>query len=342
MEYFARNDASHLREAVRYYSEYIAREPNGKRAGEATEQLSKLKPLLDTKGGAAPEPQPGAMAMAPSKPRVMISSPTEGVKVKFDGKPVAHPYIAEVAPGKHKVMLSAPGHKDYTRDLTVDAKTGAPPLDIPLEPLPAELVIHAPDGADVAIDGRLQGVTPLPPLPISAGRHFVAVTMNGRHPYSSRVTLKRGERRTIETDLTSTGQRTASWVLMGVGAGGIVAGGVLGFVAFHKQSQAQDILDASKDKGDLDSSELGRYESLRKSRDNFRLAAAVSATAGAGVGALGLMLNLFDQPKAPLPPAEEGVPGEPKRGPESGPSMEISAAPLVAPGIFGGGIHGRF
>jgi hypothetical protein len=129
---------------------------------------------------------------------------------------------------------------------------------------------------------------------------------------------------------------------MGVGAGGIVAGGVLGFVSLRKQSQAQDILDESKSKGDLDESERGRYESLRKSRDNFRLAAVISASAGAGVGALGLMLNLFDQPKAPLPPAEEGAPGEPKGRPEAAPTMEISALPLFGPGIAGGAVQGRF
>ena len=255
---------------------------------------------------------------------------------------MSHPYIAEVAPGKHKLLLSAPGHVDYTREITVDAKTGAPPLDIPLDPLPAQLTIQAPDGADVAIDGRLQGVTPLPPLPVSAGRHFVTVTLNGRQPYSTRITLKRGEKRKLAADLPSTGQRTASWILMGVGAGGIVAGGVLGFISLRKQSQAEDILDASKTKGDLDESERGRYESLRDSRDNFRLAAVISASAGAGVGALGLMLNLFDQPKAPLPPAEEGVPGEPKGRPEAPSSMEISAAPVFAPGIAGGAFRGRF
>jgi hypothetical protein len=272
----------------------------------------------------------------------MISSPTPDVKVTFDGRVVSHPFIQEVDPGKHKVVLSAPGFEDYEREISVDARTGAPPLDIPLKERPAVLVIKAPDGAEVAIDGRLQGVTPLPPLPVPSGKHFVSVTVNGKKPFSERVTLKRGEKRTLDATLESTGQRTASWVLMGVGAGGIVAGGVLGYVALNKQSKAEDILDATRAQGNQSPDSLARYDDLRQSRDDFRMAAVVTASVGAGLGTLGFMLYAFDPAKAPLPPAEEGAPGQPPGPTPAAPSMEISAAPLWAPGFAGGGVLGRF
>jgi tetratricopeptide (TPR) repeat protein len=339
MEYVARSDSARLADAVRYYTEYLAREPGGKRAGEATEQLSRLKPLIERAGTSMPTtPTPVATN---TKPRVMISSPTPGIRLTFDGKPVPHPFIAEVAPGKHKLAMTAPGHEAYSREVLVDGKTGSPPLDIPLKELPATLTLRAPDGAEVFVDGRLQGKMPLPPLPLTAGKHFVAVTVNGRQAFSSRLQLRRGEKRTLEADLPPTGQRTASWVLIGTGAAAIVTGGVLGFVSLQKQQQAEDIRDSSESDGNQPASDISRYEDLRQSRDDFRLAAIISTSAGVAVGSLGLVLRLFDEPRPPLPPAEEAVPGQ-KTRPETPSSMEISAAPFVLPGAGGVSVGGRF
>lgn len=338
MEYFARSDPARLRDAVRYYQTYLAAEPKGKRAGEVTELLARLKPLLPS--DAPPMSPVAATAMpAPTKPRVMISSPTPKVRVTFDGRSVSHPYIQEVPPGKHSFMLTAPGFADYKRDIVVDAKEGAPAYDVALKELPAKLEIVAPDGCEVALDGRLQGVTPLPALSVASGTHFVAVTKNGKKAWSNEVALKRGERKRVDVPLESTGQRTASWILIGVGTAGVVAGGVLGYLSLKKQSDAEDIRNQSEGSGGLPQSQLGRYDSLRQSRDDLRLAAFVTAGAGFGVGTLGLFLNLFDEPKVPLPPAEK-APGTPESAPTGMPSMEISALPLD-----GGGaalLHGRF
>ena len=339
MEYFARSDPARLKDAIRYYEEYLTKEPQGKRAVESADALSKLKPLAGAasdKAAAPTSPPP------PSKPRVMISSPTPEVKVSFDGRLVSHPFIQEVEPGKHKVVLSTPGHEDYSREIVVDAKTGSPPLDIPLKERAALLVVNAPDGAEVAVDGRFQGVTPLPPLPIASGKHFVSVTMNGKRAFSERVSLERGQKKKLDVTLESTGQRSASWVLMGVGTGGIVAGGVLGYFALDKQSKAEELRDATTSRGGQGADTIARYERLRDSRDDYRTAALITAGAGLGVGTLGLMLYAFDPAKAPLPPADD-APGQPKApaGPAA-PSMEISAAPMWAPGFGGATVLGRF
>jgi tetratricopeptide (TPR) repeat protein len=337
MEYFARNDPARLRDAVRYYQTYLAAEPKGKRAGEVTEILARLKPLLPSDVQMTPV-APSTM-QAPTKPRVMISSPTPKVRVTFDGRSVSHPYIQEVSPGKHSFTLTAPGFAEYKRDIVVDAKEGAPAYDVALKELPASLEIVAPDGCEVALDGRLQGVTPLPALSVASGTHFVAVTKNGKKAFSREVILKRGQRKRVEVPLESTGQRTASWILIGVGTAGVVAGGVLGYLSLKKQSEAEDIRNQSEGSGGLPASQLGRYDSLRQSRDDLRLAAFVTAGAGIGVGTLGLFLNLFDEPKVPLPAAEK-TPGTPETKPSGMPSMEISALPRE-----GGGaalLHGRF
>ncbi len=337
MEYFARNNPARLRDAVGYYQKYLAAEPKGKRAAEVSEYLARLKPLLPSD---AAEPRAPTAPTAPTKPRVMISSPTPGVHVTFDGRSVSHPFIQEVSAGKHKLLLSAPGFADYTREIVVDAKEGAPAFDIPLKELPASVEIVAPDGAEVTLDGRLLGVTPLPTLPVPSGRHFLAVTKNGKKAWSQEIVLARGQKKRVETSLEATGQRTASWILIGVGAAGVVGGGVLGYLAVRKQSDAQDIRDASTGAGGLPQSDFSRYQSLRQSRDDLRLAAFVTAGTGLGIGSLGLALNIFDEPKVPLPPSEK-LPGKPdQQRPSSLPSMEVSALPL--PGGGGATLHGRF
>jgi hypothetical protein len=338
MEYFARNDPARLKDAVRYYQEYIAREPSGRRVAEATDALSKLRPLLPPDGGAQSAPE---VTKEERKPQVMVSSPTPGVVVTFDNRRVSHPFISEVAPGKHMVKLSAPGFEDYTREIVVDAKNGTPPLDVPLVPRSALLTIRTDDGAEVSIDGRLQGDAPLPPLKVTAGSHFVAIVLNGRRAFSKRITLTRGQNATLDASLEGTGQRTVSWVLLGAGAGAVVAGGVLGFVALSKQKNAEDLKTRAGGDGNLSQDDLDRYDSLRQSRDDFRLAALISAGAGLGLGTAGLFLRSFDQPRTPLPPVEEAVPGE--RKPEaSPPSMEMSITPFVLSHASGVSVRGAF
>jgi hypothetical protein len=170
----------------------------------------------------------------------------------------------------------------------------------------------------------------------------VAVTLNGREAFSTRINLKHGEKKRIEADLPSTGQRTASWILIGTGTGAVIAGGVLGFLALQKEEQAKDIASASKEDGNQPQSDLARYDDLKQRRDDLRLAAIISASGGIAIGSLGLMLRIFDEPRAPLPPSEESVPGGNKPKQEAPASMEISAAPFVAPGAAGAFIGGRF
>lgn len=338
MEFFARSDPARLKDAVHYYEQYVAKVPSGHHRRDATEALATLKPMLANVGGEAAGTA-GAGALVGGA-RVMISSPTDGARITFDGKPVSDPFMQAVQPGKHKVRIAAKGYQPYERDLVVDAKTGAPPLDITLEEKPARLVVRAPSGAEVSVDGRPEGVAPLPALSLPSGEHFVAVTENGHKPFSRTVRLERGQSQTVEADLHVTAQRTTSWVLIGVGAAGLVTGGALGYVALHKQSQAQSIAEADTSQGNLPPGELGRYNALRQQRDDFRLGSVVALGAGTAVAGLGLVLLAFDEPTAPLPPTERGVPGK-ERAPET-PEFEISAAPLLRSGLYGASVQGSF
>lgn len=337
MEFFARSDPARLADAVHYYELYVQQVTSGHHRREATEALATLKPLLAKLGGAGASSASGGPG---GGGRVMISSATEGARITLDGKAVSDPFMGAVTPGKHKVRISAPGYQDFKRDIDVDAKTGAPPLDVTLHEKPGRLVIHAPAGAEVALDGRLQGVTPLPPLSVRPGEHFVAVMLNGHQPFSRTITIGRGASKTVDAELHITEQRTASWVLLGAGAAGIVAGGVLGYVALTKQSAAQDIQRAAAS-GNVPVSQLDRYDALRQDRDNFRLAGVITLSSGVALAGVGLTLRIFDHPTAPLPPSEQAVPGVEKHAPEA-PGFEISAVPLCGPTICGASVRGAF
>jgi len=339
MQYLASGSAENLREAVRYYRVYLEKDPNGKRKSEVLEALESLVPQLEKLG--AQEASPTAPT-APKKPRVMIATQTPGAVIAFDGKPTGDYFASEVDAGKHSFSVSAPGFVTQSREIVVESGKELPPFSIDLQEKPAFIVVRAPEGAAISLDGRIQGESPLPPLEVKPGVHFVAVTLNGHEAFTREVEVSRGEKARVDAKLDATTQRNTSWVLMGIGAGGVLAGGVLGAVALRKESRANDIVDASYDTGNLPPSELGRYESLRSERDDFRLAALITGGAGVVVGATGLVLHLFDEPRVRAPELKEKPrpqPGAPRPG---APSMELSAAPLITPGFAGGGLFGRF
>src|SRR5690606_13587557 len=97
--------------------------------------------------------------------------------VELDGKDAGElPFVGEATPGKHRFRLSKPGYEDYVREFSVDPRVGVPPFDVELVEKPALLTISAPEGAEISIDGRPQGEAPLPPIALTPGRHFVAVS----------------------------------------------------------------------------------------------------------------------------------------------------------------------
>lgn len=341
MEYFSKGKPENLRHAVKYYREYLQKDPSGPRKGEVQEALEKLVPQLDRLGSDAQPTEPGGEPVQ-KKPRIMISTQTPGAEILFGGRKVGDYFVSEVQPGKYKFSVSAPGYETEMREINVDAARELPPFSIALKEKPAFITVRAPEGAQISVDGRVQGEAPLPPLEVKPGAHFIAVTMNGREAFTRELEVARGESAKIDVELVTTDQRKTSWVLMGVGAGGLVAGGVLGFVALGKESDAADIRDAADGKGNLPPSDLGRYESLRSERDDFRLAALITGGAGLVVGATGLVLHIFDEPKVKAPELRERPRTQPGAPAPSAPKMELSAVPLLAPGFGGAGLHGRF
>lgn len=339
-QYYLDKDRAVLDAAIESYHAYLKLAPDGNRRGDVAEALAELEPLRAKLAAADPAEAPAPAQTTPPKTRLMVSTTTRGARVSVDGgKQGEMPLIAEVKPGKHRIQVTADGYFPEERQVSA-AEGGVVALDIPLRPRPATLTVTTAPGADVSVDGRLVGVTPLAaPLRVEPGRHLIAVSKNGHRPYVEELELGNGEQRELSPAMEQTPQRIASHVLLGAGIAGIAAGGACATVAFLKDRDAQAIQDQRKT-GNISFQDVDEYDRLRSERDTWRLAAGISLGAGAAVATTGLLLRAFDTPKIEAPrPRESDQPAAPERSPGL---MEVGIAPVFGPGHAGASVSGRF
>jgi PEGA domain len=326
------------REAVRLYREYVAKVEQGGRRADAAQALSELEPIVDKLGGETAAPPP---AERKSPTRLMVSVQAKEATIALDGgKPVGAPFVGEVKPGKHSVKVTAAGYFPEEREVQA-AEGGVVAVDVQMREQPGLLTVVARAGADVTIDGRIAASTPMwRPIEVPAGRHFVAVTKRGYKGYSDDLDISRGEARTVTAPLEVTGQRVAAYALFGVAAAGAITGGILAVVSVHEQGQAQSIDTTRTTAGGLTDAQLTQYNGFVSSRNAFRTAAGVALAGAFVVGATGVVLVLADQPVVgPAVHRDEPKPATP--APSERP-LEVSAAPLVGPGLYGASLVGRF
>jgi hypothetical protein len=312
-------DRRHLDRAIASYRAYLEAVPTGGRRLEASQALEvlerargALKPVeTESKenDGAPDDPEaPEAEEELPTPPppdppteptRIMVTSPVDGVSIALDGGPPRpQPLIAEVSPGAHRVTVSAPGYATITQ--TVDAiANDLVPRHVELEPLPAELVLSAPTSAEVAVDGRSVGGLGLRSrLSLPAGRHRLTVTERGHEPHVEILELERGSVTEREVSLSPTGQRIASYVVLGGAGASLLAGGILAGAAAAFENDADDILERSRSENITDA-DADSYDAAIRTRNDLRIAAGITFAGGLLLSATGLTMLLLDQPSIP-------------------------------------------
>src|SRR5262249_23310653 len=137
--------------------EYVDAVKEGGRIADAAQALAELEPMaskLDP-GAAAP-----ARTAAKDPARLMVMTQVEGADIAIEGKPAKPGLAMEVAPGKHHVTTSAHGYFTDERDVQA-IQSALVPVDVPLRERPAQLAVRGAVGAQVSIDGRPAGTTPL-------------------------------------------------------------------------------------------------------------------------------------------------------------------------------------
>ena len=331
-QYFVDHKPYLLEKAVENFRKYVEQVPQGGRRADAVQALSELEPVLEQMKAAK-------VNMAEEKPaklpaRVMVTSPTPGATVAIDaGKPGEAPLVAEVPAGKHTIVVSAKGFAPETRAVQV-VDGAVEVLDLPLAELPALLMVHAPAGADIVVDGRPLGVAPLSaPLQVGHGHHFVAVLENGTRAYTTEIDAVRGQTVTMDAQLSTSSQRIAAYVVLGAGVAGLVTGGVFTGLSLKNESNAKSILDA-RGAGNIDAGQLADYDSARNARDRDRTVALTAFGVGGALVVTSVLLMTFDRPVVANAPAPESKSPSAPQKPTTLP-MDMAAAPMFGAGYAG-------
>ncbi len=172
------------------------------------------------------EEQIALLAQKMPRVRLVVTSPPTGLEVRLDGAPVAAAAwgtALPIDPGAHRVGARAPGRVAIETEISVPSAPGTievsvPPLaEAPRAPLPASVPAVAPRGA------------PQPALsaPVASPRPAIVIA---KKPAGAEDAAP-GER-------PGQSLRSAAWIIGGIGAGALVAGGVLGLVAVSDWSDA--------------------------------------------------------------------------------------------------------
>ena len=162
---------------------------------------SKHEPASKTSAASAkPAPTPG---------RVVVRSTPSGAAVTIDGKAVGRtPLTARDLPlAAHTVVVSRPGFGSETRRVTLTPRAPTTGITVTLNAersarpsagvkpgaTGSVTVDSRPKGAQVTIDGRAVGVTPVSVPGLTPGAHAVRVQLARHKPVTTTVTVKAGE-----------------------------------------------------------------------------------------------------------------------------------------------------
>jgi PEGA domain-containing protein len=308
--------------AYKHFRQYVDEVKQGGKVVEAARALSELAPYAGEAGS--------AVMQFPT--RLRVDSNVDAAVVSIDGGPPRKvPFRGEIKPGPHRLRVEASGY--FPEERSVDAVQGElTPADVPLRGRPPLLDIEGADGADVAIDGRTIGTAPFArPFEMTPGRHFVAVSQLGHKPYASELDFQHGATTVVDVELPATNQRRAAYGVVVVSVASLVTAGILVGVAYAAEEDAKSI-EEEQAAGSITEEQRIDHNDAIELRDDLRIAAAVTAGAGAAVGIAGIFLLLLDEPTVVPPagptddrgPAAPGGDGTPEPAPGE---VEIVGAP---------------
>lgn len=197
--------------------------------------------------------------------------------------------------------------------LPLVACAGAAPERLPVKgAVPAKLLVDGTVGAAVYVDDVFVGTAPLTePVLAEPGDHVLRVAQSGHLTHVEKVRLTRGKTLEREVSLEMTGQRKASWALLGTGAAGVSAGIVLGTLSVVEMRKARDIEDNAPNEEDLSDADQRAFDDATDAQERYRLGSGIAAGIGLGLVLVGAGLYAFDEPEAPK------VAIEPSIGPEA-------------------------
>ncbi len=157
-----------------------------------------------------------------------------GAQVLVDDEPMGELPLAtplRVELGRRRIRVAKEGFKDFERVEVFDGRSDVA-MDVTLTPVlhEAKLVIDAPAGATITIDGRPVGTGHFEGK-LASGGHKIRVTADGQRPHEADLTLRDDEVRslavTLQPLMVEDGPLVWPWILAGsvLAAGGLSVGG---------------------------------------------------------------------------------------------------------------------
>jgi hypothetical protein len=234
---------------------------------------------------------------------VKISSTPAGAKVFVDGgerELGLTPTTTWLVFGPHSLHLMLHDHEPADRSFQVaSGDPVAVQVALAKRAVPGTLTFDSvPPGADIFINGKIRGVTPMRGgMELRPGTYDLLLRLPGHGPYTTTIELGDGSSVAIKPTWSDTGLATApvlpvvavpeapggglhwaSWASAGLGAGGLIAGGVFIKQALDSAAAAQGVSKTSDSPGDREIWE----DHKAGAEDSMGL-----AVLGLGVGAVG-------------------------------------------------------
>jgi type II secretory pathway predicted ATPase ExeA len=162
----------------------------GRRAAEAN-----ARPLSS--------PAPRQLA-APAVGGIEVTSNVSEARVAIDGRSlpdwVAPHKFTDLTPGNHTVFVSKPGYRDFQQGVVVEPGRALIVAAMLALPSGEVSILTSPPGAEVAIDGKGYGSSPVRTT-LSPGEHAYAVSHAGFEPVTGSLSLHDQEKVTKNVEL---------------------------------------------------------------------------------------------------------------------------------------------
>ncbi len=235
---------------------------------------------------------------------VSFTSTQKGIKVLIDGKKeVKIPSVIELPLGEHKLEATLADHTTLKQSFNVEGKhTKKAPLALALKleksGILSKLKLNIDEnGAQVYLDGQLQGNAPLEEISVKAGKYKLEVK-GKMGEFSQEISLVEGESLNMDITLQKTSlitTKNVSTALVVTGATALVTGLVFTGLAFSSSGDLDDCrqnASCARGQGELDLSTDVKSQAFL---------ADIFVVSGLLVGGTGAVLYLLNQKTSTAP-----------------------------------------
>ncbi len=162
------------------------------------------KPKEQRPGG-IPMPTAGERTTGPSKVgQLIVTANVPGARISIDGRSdpgwLTNHTFPDLPAGAHQIVISKDGYDEVQRGVIVEGgRTAA--VNAELTAPGGEInIVTSPPGADVYIDGRAYGASPVKAT-VAVGQHAYTIKRPGMEPFESTFNMKNGAIMTKKVDL---------------------------------------------------------------------------------------------------------------------------------------------